>query len=119
MPRFYSAKTGGFHTVQIVRPGQEDAKVPESYVPVTDELHASLMAAQAAGKTITADANGNPIAIDYVPQKADINGAILKQLADIDAKKTRAFSDFILTGDKTMIASLEDEAVKLRAQLIK
>jgi hypothetical protein len=58
MTIFYSKATKGFYDDQI------HGNIPADAVEVSDELHASLLAAQATGKIIQADANGNPIAAD-------------------------------------------------------
>lgn len=55
MAYFYSAATGGFHV--------DDAPLPNDALPVTDERHAELMAAQAAGARIEAGPGGIPVAV--------------------------------------------------------
>lgn len=54
MQYFYSRSTGGFY----------GGSAPNDAVSITEAQHAALLAAQAAGKIIQPDANGNPIAVD-------------------------------------------------------
>lgn len=44
-------------------------------------------------------------------------GEIFGQLREIDAKRLRAITDVLLTGDKTALQALEDKASDLRKQL--
>lgn len=55
----------------------------------------------------------------YVPTPAELNAPIVAQLDEIDAKKIRALSDAILTGDNLRLQQLEAQAADLRAQLVK
>ena len=48
--------------------------------------------------------------------KSDRIAAIDAELAFIDAKRARALSDAVLTGDKTRAQALEDQAAPLRAE---
>lgn len=45
--------------------------VPQDCVEITRERHAELMATQAAGKVISADETGAPVAVDAPPPTAD------------------------------------------------
>lgn len=45
------------------------------------------------------------------------NASIMMQLMAIDEKSVRAMRDFYLTGDKTALQNLEDQAAELRPQL--
>lgn len=47
------------------------------------------------------------------------NAPILAALADIDKKTPRAVREAFLTGDNSRVLALENEAVVLRAQLVK
>lgn len=51
-------------TITIDNP---DCKLPADAAPITDDEHAALFAAQAAGKVIAADGNGKPVASDPPP----------------------------------------------------
>ena len=62
MSYFYSATTGGFHV--------DDAPLPGDAVPVTDEQHAAMMTAQAAGARIEAGEDGSPVAV--LPTEAEL-----------------------------------------------
>ena len=48
-----------------------------------------------------------------------MNAPVLRALVEIDNKKIRAISEFLLTGDKTRLEALEAEAVTLRATIKK
>lgn len=58
---FYAKSTGGFYDSGIHGTNIPADAIDESKWPMT---HAKLMDAQACGKVITADADGNPIAVD-------------------------------------------------------
>lgn len=45
--------------------------IPQDCVEITREKHAELMVAQAAGKIISADETGAPVAVDAPPPTAD------------------------------------------------
>lgn len=45
------------------------------------------------------------------------NETIFQELKEIDSKKTRALTDFVLTGDKSRLEELENLAQILRAKL--
>lgn len=59
MTLYYSKSTGGFYDTAIA-----DYTLPTDAVEIAADTHASLLAAQAAGKTIAADATGAPQAVD-------------------------------------------------------
>lgn len=61
MPYFYSAQANSFYVSGI------HETMPDDVVEITDQEHAELLAAQAAGKVITADNDGEPVAIDPPP----------------------------------------------------
>ena len=52
----------------------------------------------------------------YTPTKEEQNALLTSRLAAIDAKKVRALSDALLTGDKTRLTALEADAATLRAK---
>ena len=60
---YYAKSTGGFYDSAIHGANIPTDAIDESKWSMT---HAQLMDAQAAGKTITADANSNPIAVDPI-----------------------------------------------------
>src|SRR5690606_18612826 len=43
------------------------SSMPQDAVPITEQVHRSLMDAQSTGKNIASDANGFPIAVDPPP----------------------------------------------------
>lgn len=59
---FYSKASGGFYRLDI-----HGEMMPGDVVEITDERHAELMDGQAAGKRITADANGYPVLTEPPP----------------------------------------------------
>lgn len=63
---FFSAQTKGFYDPSI----HGDA-IPADAVGIAFQRHAELMAAQASGKIITADAEGYPVAVDPPPPSVD------------------------------------------------
>lgn len=62
---FFSRSTRGFYDEEIHTSG-----VPLDAVEISRAQHAALLAAQAAGKRIVADANGYPVAQDPPPPPA-------------------------------------------------
>lgn len=84
MSIFYCAETGGFYL-----PGMQPAGL--HCVAISKAAHAELRAQNAAGKIISADADGAPIAIDPPP-------ATLDQMAS----KERAWRDVQLAEAATM-----------------
>lgn len=59
---FYSKATGGFYTAEI-----HGINIPADAVEITPAEHAALLDAQSAGKLITGDAAGFPVAVDPPP----------------------------------------------------
>ncbi|MDD4356660.1 MAG: DUF4376 domain-containing protein [Smithellaceae bacterium] len=60
MAKLYSAVEKGFYDTEI------HANIPEDAVPISDKEYFALMQAQSAGKIISPDNNGKPIAADRV-----------------------------------------------------
>jgi hypothetical protein len=89
MTLYYSKSTDGFYDAEI-----HGESIPLDAVEITTDLHASLLAAQAGGKVISADENGTPIAIDPPPLSGQIQWknhqyAARKALDDADVTMTR------------------------------
>ncbi len=68
---FYAKSSGGFyaddvHGARMLEDGSAnpDCKIPPDAVEITAEAHAALLAGQAAGKVIAADALGKPVLQD-------------------------------------------------------
>ena len=61
---FYSKITTGFYPADLRSDYEKAGAWPVDAVEITDELHAELMAAQAAGLTIQAGPDGLPVATD-------------------------------------------------------
>ncbi|MGE4410496.1 MAG: tail fiber assembly protein [Sphingobium sp.] len=76
MTLFYSAATGGFYddTVHSI--------IPDDARHITAKKHAALIATQTEGKHITADADGNPVAIDQPPLTTDQALTLLRARRD-------------------------------------
>lgn len=80
--KFFSKTTGGFYDSEI-----HGSQMPDDAAQITDEQHAALMAAQASGKRIGADANGAPIAITPPePPQAELIAARLVQVREVREK---------------------------------
>lgn len=82
---FYSCSTKGFYSVEI-----HGANIPADSVEISAEQHADLVAAQSAGATIQADANGYPVAVfPPPPSLTDVKAAAAAQV-DLAAGTTRS-----------------------------
>lgn len=65
---FYSPSNNGFYSTDI-----HGEKMPSDCVVISDSLYASLIDANARGKTITPDLNGKPIEADLLqPSEAQL-----------------------------------------------
>lgn len=78
MAFFYSAETGGFYHDAV---HDEDAR-PADCVPVSEEEHAALFNAQAAGLCIQPGPDGRPLAGDHPALSADEALAALRRRRD-------------------------------------
>lgn len=58
MTIYYSAKANTFFDDRVHN------NLPDDAVEITEQVHSDLLAAQSAGKSISSNSNGNPIAID-------------------------------------------------------
>lgn len=109
---FYSKSTGGFYDTEI----HGDA-IPADAVEITVDEHAALLAGQAYGKVITADANGAPVLTDRAPTPLPV--LIESAKAKVRTMRVTAFSSLagiqseaLANGDtKTAkaICSLQDQ----------
>lgn len=90
MSKKFSASTGGFYATEI-----HGNNIPADAVDITDEQHAALLAGQASGKIISADANGHPVLTDPAPPTlAESIAALIRQIdADADAIYTAALGN--------------------------
>ncbi|EMV7654251.1 tail fiber assembly protein [Escherichia coli] len=59
---YYAKSTGGFYTPEI-----NGKNIPDDAIEITEDEYLGLLQAQADGKIITSDNNGNPVAIDPPP----------------------------------------------------
>jgi hypothetical protein len=66
---YYSKTTNGFYNNQI------NTYIPDDKVVVEQAQYEALLQAQSDGKVIQSDANGNPVAVDFVPTPAEIQSA--------------------------------------------
>lgn len=100
---YYSALTGGFYTRDI----HGDA-IPADAVEITADRHAALMAAQASGKAITADADGFPIASD--PPLRSLEQMREQALASVVAAASMARDNWRTPGKDGVYLSKQTEA---------
>ncbi|WP_137008196.1 phage tail protein [Aquitalea aquatilis] len=124
MTIYYAKSTGGFYDDSI-----HGGAIPEDAVEITADEHAALLEAQAGGKVIQADSNGNPVAVDPPPPTSEqTNAAIKAQLAELDGKSVRALHEAVLAlaasgaalpADTTKrLQDLETQKQALRAKLV-
>lgn len=93
---FYSKSTGGFYDSELHAPEQ----IPADAVEISREEHAALMAAQYAGKAITGDDEGKPVAIDPPgPSDAELWAARQKEaqaaLSESDITVLRCYENAV------------------------
>ena len=62
---FSGSRRGFFHEAD---PGA----IPPDAVEISEDRHAQLLAAQAEGKQIGADAQGQPVLVDWMPSEEDL-----------------------------------------------
>jgi len=91
MTKLYSASNRGFYCRDV----HGDA-IPPDAVEITDDEHASLLAAQSAGQVITADAAGRPIAVDLPPPTVEQQWQMLRAERD----RRLAASDVMVLPDR-------------------
>ena len=88
---FYSKSTGGFYDLEV-----NGADIPTDAVEITDAQHTALLAAQAAGSSIQADASGKPIAVaPSAPTLAQVQAAnevAIQTALDAEAQ-SRGYTD--------------------------
>lgn len=84
MSIFYSPSTGGFYDSDI-----NGSAIPADAVAITVDKHRALLAAQASGSTIQADASGAPIAVAPTPPTLAQTQAAL--CARVDAAADAAY----------------------------
>lgn len=109
----YSPSAKGFF-----EPGFE---VPVDGIEVTDEKYNELLNGQNADNEITVvddEVVLAPRVITPEEQRYRTNSRIYAQLAAIDAKKIRAVTDALLSGDTARLVNLEQQALVLRSQII-
>jgi len=71
----FSASAKGFFDTRV------NVVIPPDAVDITDDAYAALLAAQAAGDQIQADANGNPVAVaPAAPTLAQVQAACCTQI---------------------------------------
>lgn len=110
---YYSRTAQGFYSSDL------HAHIPSDAVQISDDQYRALMRGQEQGQTISSNYEGVPYLTSPTLPAAtseDRRKQILAELSTIDAKKVRAISDLLLTGDKTYLEALEAEAAKLRAE---
>jgi len=85
MSKFYSKTTGGFYDPEI------NIIIPQDVVAVTNDNYEALFTAQAMGKVIKPDAQGNPEAVTFIPSAEQLHAALL-----VSAKKALEKSDVVV-----------------------
>lgn len=120
-PCFFSSSTGGFYNVG-------NPATPKDAVEITTDQRATLLAGQATGQIITADAGGNPILVDapsLTPIQVAINSKtnILAQFPPLDIFLPRALEDYwiAISFDTTKLPAIQQQRLAekkaLRAQI--
>lgn len=113
---YYSKQTGGFYTREI-----HGDNIPADAVEITEDEHAALMAGQAAGKTISADASGAPILLDPPPPTPEQIAAAMSAAAQsrLDAfAATRRYDNVNSAGKYLALSDDEIAAMPVDAQPI-
>ena len=110
--KIYFQKDGGFLFEGI-------NEIPADAIEISSEKYNEVIAGQAEGKAISTDNAGFPCLVEqqFIETVVQQRDEILFQLRQIDDRKVRAITDFVLNGDKTFLEQLEEEAVQLRARL--
>ena len=70
---YYAKSTGGFYEDSI-----HGENIPEDAVEITNEEHAALLSAQSAGKIISPDESGRPVATDPPPPTVEQRATALR-----------------------------------------
>jgi hypothetical protein len=101
MMRLFSKTTLAAYPAEDLELYRDAGTLPGDLVEVTDEAWAEIMAAEGAGKVISSDANGYPIAIDAPPRPlADLKTALSVKVDDaisaIYSRFTRFTSEYEL-----------------------
>ena len=102
---FYSKTTKGFYDPTI-----HGANIPPDAVEITDQQHADLLSGQAAGKVITADANGNP---ELTDPPALTHDQLLRRAQDERAAAYRAEADPLFFKAQRQEATMADWNAKI------
>ena len=125
MAKYFSKTTNGFYSSDI------NSVMPHDAVPITDSQYQALLTAQANGKVIQGDTNGNPVAVDHVVSQSD---QIKQQIKALEASITSRMMQEAIIGSSSVIsttvgnafynmtaaqaiASVRSQIATLRAQL--
>lgn len=117
MNMLYSKTTGGFYSTEV------HSYIPEDAVTVVQADYEALLADQASGSVIMADANGKPIAVRPQPENPSVarKREILALLEQLDLQSVRPLRAKVAgtatADDERILAELESQAVALRAEL--
>jgi len=120
MTVYFSAATNGFYDSSI-----HLGAIPADAVEITDAEHKALLAGQATGKRIVADAEGCPILVEPVvsPGQEDARrrAEILAELTALDAASTRPLRAIAVgtasAADQARLVELDAQAATLRREL--
>ncbi len=104
MTVYYAKSTGWFYEDSI-----HGTKIPSDAVVITDATRQALLAAESAGQVISADANGNPIAIAPPPPTAEQTAALAKFQAqaalDASDRTMSRITEAVIRGATTWTAA--------------
>jgi hypothetical protein len=67
MTKFYSPTSGGFYSDEFRSDYDAAGTWPADAIAITDEINDALFLAQSAGKILTSNAAGHPVAVDRTP----------------------------------------------------
>ncbi|HDN9015381.1 TPA: DUF4376 domain-containing protein [Aeromonas salmonicida] len=98
---YYAKSTGGFYDTSI-----HGKKIPANAVEISDSYHSDLLQAQSAGKKITANEDGYPIAIDPpTPMRTTVS-----LLAEVASKRWQVETGGIVVAGSSIQTDRESQA---------
>lgn len=118
--KIYSPAAHAFYAPEFEADYRAGGAWPADGVEITDELHAELLEAQSAGKVITADEDGNPIAVDPPPPTREQSITILRAAVQAhldDAARQYGYlgiDDAVTYADESTVPQYEVEGKALR-----
>lgn len=113
---FFSKSTGGFYDLEIY-----GKAIPTDAKEITELEHSALLASQASGKVMKADANGRPIAVDPDPLTAEQIKTLMANAVQVHmdaAAKARGYDSLLSAvsyADEAAVTTFQTEGKALRA----